>query len=226
MKLKRFFEYLTLGELKQLGIGGYEDYKEIQEEDYPEVVAHINLGLTKLYTRFPLLEKELVLETRLDKYVYLLSSKYAEASGNEDWYIQGEYNNDLIRVNSVYLGDTELSINDEFSPSTGVYLPSYNSIQIPFATGAEELTIIYRAQPEEVPLDLDFDIPIPDVLVEALLVYVEYRIRKGMGGEQGVALGQQALQMFEMFCNDVEKKNILNNADNSVCIRNKLGGWV
>ena len=60
MKLQKLFEHLTLGELKQLGIGGYEEYKAIQEKDYPEIVSHLNLGLINLYTRFPMLEKELL----------------------------------------------------------------------------------------------------------------------------------------------------------------------
>ena len=38
MKLQKLFEHLTLGELKQLGIGGYEEYKAIPEKDYPEIV--------------------------------------------------------------------------------------------------------------------------------------------------------------------------------------------
>ena len=223
MKLQKLFEYLTLGELKQLGIGGYEEYKAIQEKDYPEIISHLNLALMNLYTRFPLLEKELVLETRPDQQLYVLSSKYAEP--NEGWYIQGVYNDDLIRINSAYLGDTELPINDEYS-ATGIYLPSYNSIQIPFATGSEEISIIYRAKPEKVPLDLEYEIPLPEVLTEALLVFIEYRIRKSMGGEQGTVLGQQALQMYEMFCGEIERKNILNNADNSVCIRARERGWV
>ena len=212
-----------MGELKQLGIGGYEEYKAIQEKDYPEIISHLNLALMNLYTRFPLLEKELVLETRPDQQLYVLSSKYAEP--NEGWYIQGAYNDDLIRINSAYLGDTELPINDEYS-ATGIYLPSYNSIQIPFATGSEEISIIYRAKPEKVPLDLEYEIPLPEVLTEALLVFIEYRIRKSMGGEQGTVLGQQALQMYEMFCGEIERKNILNNADNSVCIRARERGWV
>ena len=223
MKLQKLFEHLTLGELKQLGIGGYEEYKAIQEKDYPEIVSHLNLGLINLYTRFPLLEKELVLETRPDQQLYVLSSKYAEP--NKGWYIQGANNDDLIRINSAYLGDTELPINDEYS-ATGIYLPSYNSIQIPFATGSEEISIIYRAKPEKVPLDLEYEIPLPEVLTEALLVFIEYRIRKSMGGEQGTVLGQQALQMYEMFCGEIERKNILNNADNSVCIRARERGWV
>ena len=223
MKLQELFECLTLGELKQLGIGGYEEYKAIQEKDYPEIISHLNLALMNLYTRFPLLEKELVLETRPDQQLYVLSSKYAEP--NEGWYIQGAYNDDLIRINSAYLGDTELPINDEYS-ATGIYLPSYNSIQIPFATGSEEISIIYRAKPEKVPLDLEYEIPLPEVLTEALLVFIEYRIRKSMGGEQGTVLGQQALQMYEMFCGEIERKNILNNADNSVCIRARGRGWV
>ena len=47
-----------------------------------------------------------------------------------------------------------------------------------------------------------------------------------MGGEQCTALGQQALQLYEMICGEIERKNILNNADNSVCVRARTRGWV
>ncbi|MGL5153866.1 MAG: hypothetical protein ACRC9H_02910 [Aeromonas veronii] len=225
MKLQKLFEYLTLGELKQLSIGGYEEFKAIQVADYPEVVNHVNLGLMNLYTRFPLLEKELVIRTKAMKQLYLLSSLYDEYSGNAEWYIQGKFDDDIVRVNAAYVGNTELAINDENSPFS-IYLPSYNSVQIPFSTGEEEVSIIYRAKPEEVTLDLECEIPIPDVLTEALLVYVEYRIRKSMGGESSIALSNQALQMYEMMCAEVERKNLLNNADNSTCIRARERGWV
>ena len=47
-----------------------------------------------------------------------------------------------------------------------------------------------------------------------------------MGGESGITLANQALQMYEMLCMEVERKNLLNNADNSVCIRASERGWV
>ena len=72
MKLSTIFSHLTFGELKQFGIGGYEDYKEIQPENYEEVVNHINLALLNLYTRFPILEKEDTFPTEIDKKTYPL----------------------------------------------------------------------------------------------------------------------------------------------------------
>ena len=50
MKLSYILQNLTYGELKQLGVGGFDD-GSIQPENYVEVIGHINLALQNLYTR-------------------------------------------------------------------------------------------------------------------------------------------------------------------------------
>ena len=55
MKLKEIFNQLTFGEFSQLNLGGAAS-GGITEENYAAVVAHINMGVTALHTRFLLRE--------------------------------------------------------------------------------------------------------------------------------------------------------------------------
>ena len=207
MKLSTIFSHLTFGELKQFGIGGYEDYKEIQVENYEEVVNHINLALLNLYTRFPLLEKEQTFKTEMGKTIYPLPE-------------------DCIRVNAVYCDNTELPLNDEYAESSA-FISSFNELQLPFATGAEDIFVIYRAEPVRVTgTSLTEEVVLPDSLLEALLAYVEYRVRKSQGGAEGTQLAMAAKQTYEMMCMEVEKRNVLNNADASTNIKPEINGWV
>ena len=214
MELSHIFNSLTFGELKQVGLGGFEDHKAIQPDDYFEVVNHINMGLIQLYTKFPIQEKEQILDTEPDKTMYPL-------------------NGDVLRVTGVWSSTgCEVPVNDEYK-ELSVYIPSPSTIQIPYATGFEQFCITYRAAPTpiKVPtapseLDLTQTVECPTYLVEALLAYVEYRVRKSQSGEQAVQLAMVAKQTFDALCMEIESRNILNNGDTSSCIKPALRGWV
>jgi len=207
MKLSTIFSHLTFGELKQFGIGGYEDYKEIQPDNYEEVVNHINLALLNLYTRFPILEKEDTFPTEEGKTLYPLPE-------------------DCIRVNAVFCDGTELPLNDEYA-ETSAFISSFNELQLPFATGSETIYVIYQAEPVPVTgTTLTEEVNLPDSLLEALLAYVEYRVRKSQGGQEGVQLAMAAKQTYEMMCVEIEKHNVFNSADASKNLKPELNGWV
>lgn len=207
MKLSTIFSHLTFGELKQFGVGGYEDFKAIQPENYEEIVNHIDLALLNLYTRFPILEKEHSFTTELDTTLYPLPE-------------------DCLRVNAVYCDSSELPINDEYAEASA-FISSYNQLQLPFATGTEQIYLIYRAEPVKLTgSSLDEEVSIPESLLEALLAYVEYRVRKSQGGPEGMQLAMAAKQNYEMFCEAVERRNVLNNADASTNMKPTMNGWV
>lgn len=228
MKLQEIFDALTMGELRQLSLGGYEDGMAISPDKYEEVVSHINMALMKLYGRFPILEKEVKLETRSDRYIYPLMTKYAQSSGNPDWFIDDQedaFTQDVLGIVSVFSNNEELPINNE-TKEYSVFTTAYNTLQIPFATGFEELAIIYKAAPAKVLPDPEVEVLLPDVLLEPLLAYVEYRVRKAMGSAESVGMAQAALQVYEMLCTEVEKHNLFGNSDNSDWCKFKLRGWV
>lgn len=235
MQLGYILQNLTYGELKQVGVGGHDD-GAIQPENYKEVIGHINLAMQNLYSRFPLDEKEFLLKTVLGKTIYQLTPNNA-ISQNLDGFILDTvtepFTGDILRIHSVFneVG-CEVPLND-MGDANSFYLPSYDKVQIPRAQSVATFAFIYRANPEvvtvpEVVTDLDLtqEVRLPQVLLEALLVYISYRIYKGQGGEQGTGLAQAAKQHYERLCLEVETGNLLNNASNNANLKPELNGWV
>jgi len=236
MKLSYILQNLTYGELKQLGVGGFDD-GSVQPENYVEVIGHINLALQNLYTRFPVNEKEIILKTDGTSTIYRVHSSYAISNNPTTGYlmdtVESPFKDDILRINAVYDAvGRNLAINDANSERS-VFIPSYDRIQIPYAILGQEFALIYRASHELIvvppitaDLDLDQDVYIPESLLEPLLVYVSYRIQKGQGGELGIGLASATKQHYEDLCLEVEVRNVLNNASNVMNIKPELGGWV
>tara|TARA_B110000503_G_C7167123_1_gene422481 strand:- start:219 stop:929 length:711 start_codon:yes stop_codon:yes gene_type:complete len=236
MKLSYILQNLTYGELKQLGVGGF-DNGSVKAENYIEVIGHINLALQNLYTRFPINEKEILLKTDGTKFSYRLHSDFNISANSSTGYLldttELPFENDILRIEGVYneIG-ISLPINDSNSQDS-VFIPSYDTIQIPYATLGQKFAVVYRAShkliqvPVEVSnLDLDQDVYIPESLLEALLVYVSYRIQKGTGGEAGISLAFATKKHYEALCFELETRNVFNPSGNIVNIKPQLGGWV
>lgn len=236
MKISDIFDQLTFGELKQIDVGGYEE-GEVQPSKYKELVNHINIALLQLYTRFPIDEKEFLLTPIAGQTFYNIEPDASYLTGV---HADGTttFDNDILRINAVFnQTGSELPLNDEFSEDS-VFLPTFKQIQIPLDR-ADTYSFIYRAKPaklvapvyvfESTPEDytdfLDTDVFLPEVLLEPLLAYVEQRVQKAKGGEAGLQQASIASQQFEILCEGVEKRNVLNNANNSTNIKLTLGGW-
>lgn len=235
MKLSYILENLTYGELKQIGVGGSKE-GGIQPDNYIEIINHINIALENLYTKFPIKEKELLMEAQLDVEQYHLHSSHAVSVDEDEGFIldsvEYPFTNDIIRINGIYDGDGyKLPLNDPSDPLS-VYLPSYDVIQIPTAIAGQRFAIIYRAgattiivPSDPTTLDLDQEVYLPKILLEPLLIYVYYRIQKGQGGEVGLALSIATKDAYNTAILDIERRNLLNNAANVTNIKPKLRGW-
>lgn len=230
MQIIELLEQLTFGELKSHDLGGYsrerKGTKEVKPEDYKEIVSHLNRGLLKLYTRFPILTKRLGISIREGVSLYQLKQHRAFSSGSADWYLRDSYEapflEDILRIEGVFdiCGD-ELPINDPHGANP-VYLPTPDMVQIPQPTSSE-LYIVYKAKPRKVPVpDItsdeqieafkNYDVYLPEVLQDALTYYVEYRVHKSRTSQEGVVQGQAALNNYEAACLDVEYKNLLHTS--------------
>ncbi|CAL9954643.1 virion structural protein [Vibrio phage D292] len=240
MKVSEIFQQLTYGELKQYGIGGFDE-KGVSEDDYPELTSHLNLALLKIYTRFPVLERELVLVPIFEKTMYEINSSNTFSSGNPDWFIQDTaempFTDDIVRMSTVFdQYGNEVPINDE-NADFSVFTPKHNTLQIPMNVSGS-LAVIYRAKPDTLvaPTEdddeatfaafLDTDVVVPEVLVEALFAYVEYRVAKSMGGESGLVQATAAKDLFERLCVEVEKQNLLNTTVTPTDLKPEIRGFV
>lgn len=215
MKLEDLFSRLSYGELSNLSIGN-EGRGSIREEDIPKVVAHTNDGLLRIYSRFVLSTKQLLVEQVRHITNYHLIPKFAESTGSDvEWpYIKDlpdeKFQGDLIRVLEVHDDRGELPLNDTGNPRS-LFTPYPQVLQVPEPRAGKPLSIEYQAR--HITLnneDLDQEILIPFVLEGALQSFVAYKIFSHMNGQDNQVKSQEHLNTYDGICIDVEARDLVN----------------
>lgn len=220
MKLQEIFEQLAYGELSQIRIG-QNDEGEVDETGYPTLVAHINLGLTTLYKRFPLKEGRLTLQLFLNRVTYPLTLAYAEsnaASGEIKHILDAAepFQDDILKVERVYTLDmSELGLNDE-SNLNSVFTPSAQILRVPTEITSihEELLVVYRANHPILKLvggyidPLVTEVELPYSHLEALLYFVASRTHNPIGMVNEFHAGNSWAAKFEQECQKLEQYNL------------------
>jgi hypothetical protein len=194
MNLADIFTALTYGELKSLSLGNFcaEDYESAPDPaHYAQIMSHISLGLTELYTRFMLRTDEIFVQQYEHIEIYSLTWPYAAtntASTQPDKYIldsaESPFLDNVLKVEECYNEIGEKLILNQSKEEESLFTPSFNTIQVPQPVSANVLGVLYRAnhprltyvkgmQPEEI------EIGLPWGLLEALLYYVGMRSFSG-----------------------------------------------
>jgi hypothetical protein len=201
MLVSEFKEYLAYGELSQLNVGDLLD----TSEHYPRMISSINLGLMELYKRFPVNLKEVNIQLYDEITEYVLHSSHVitnmPVNGDpKDYYILDDFNNDLIRIESVFddLGE-EIAINDE-TAEYSIFTIAHNIIKYAYPEDDSTLLIQYRASAVKLDSDADddSDIDIPPQFTEALVNYVAYRMFAAINMNSAEAVNYYA--KFEAAC--------------------------
>ena len=236
--LQRVFDDLLMGELSQVNLNG-EDSEEtgLGLQAKKTIVSHLNLGLVELYTKFPLLEREVVVQLYPELTHYHLDSNFAVSNTTSlepiKYIVDSEYypfTDDVLRVESCYseIGE-ELYINEP-SRDYSIFTPDYKSIQVPFAEEEITLTLIYRARHPVITYIDGMDanavnILIPPYLYEALLYYIAYRVHKARHNQEARADSLVYYQQFNQRCQEVERRNMVNNGGAGLTDLLDTNGW-
>lgn len=224
MLLKEVFDQLTYGELSQLALGTGSQ-GEIEEANYPRVLASVNLGLSALYKRFKLKEGQLTFPLTTEGNVYQIKA------------------NDLNKIEKVFtLEGTELSLNDGSDPYS-CFTPSINTLSVPLGivTGSmevpekyrtAEIQVIYRAGHPVVSVDdAGFDIEtatieLPYSHLEALLYFIASRLHNPIGMVNEFNAGNNWAAKYEMECERLKSQGLEINHEVDSHSRLRSNGWV
>lgn len=215
MKLEELLSRLSYGELSNLSIGN-EGRGSIKDEDLPKVIAHVNDGLLRIFSRFMLNQKQLLVEQVRHITNYHLIPKFAESSGSDEpWpYIKDlpdeHFTGDLIRILEVHGEQGEYVLNDKDDPRS-LFTPSPQILQVPFPKAGKPLFVQYQAR--HIILeneDLEQEITIPFVLEGALQSFVAYKIFSHMNGQDNQVKSQEHLNTYDGICTDVEARDLVN----------------
>lgn len=235
MLVSELMERLSHGPFSNLTIGNEGD-GTIKPDKVPAVIGYINDGLLRLYSRFNLSEKELILELKEEITSYKLHSKYAyskfvDGQTFEPYildYPHDKFEDDLIRILTVHrTGHVRLPLND-----TGVigslYTPMVDVLQVPDPWPGVPLFVAYQAMHPRIPV-AGFnaaEIVLPLVLEDALLNYTAHKVFAFMNGKEHVARAADLLTAYENICADVQDKDLVSASLSGTNIKFQSRGFV
>lgn len=231
MNLGELFTNLSLGELSNLSLGT-DGAGSIADVHKPKIIRHINAGLLRIYSRFILLEKILLVEQLEGKTTYPLRKEFAESeyvAGTSPYpYIKdlGEpFTDDVIKILGVY--DTlgrKLSINDD-DDAVSIFTPQGKVLQVPAPVPTALLSVNYQAKHPTVVNDPDQDINLPDVLEDALTEFVAWKVYSNINTQEAQAISQGHEANYEKICMEAVTFDLVNTSLSSSGNKFYKRGW-
>lgn len=205
MQLSEFLTSLSVGVLQNLAVGG-DGTGEIPAKYKSRVVNTINQGLVALYSRFNILEKEVIVRAYDNQTIYPLKRIYADTNTTvvpqkfiADT-VTSPFEEDVIKIMEVYdEAGCQLLLNDPAEECI-LFTPSLTTLQITKPVTGNSYFLIYQAFHPKLSMVPTQEIMLPLVLQEALEFYVAYKILSGMNGQEHAAKAAEHFANYERIC--------------------------
>lgn len=225
MNLRQLIDHLVQNNLYQFNMA--------KNEQFPAIINALNLELTQLYSRFPVLEKDVAFRRFPEISIYHLTRRYCRSNDESKElykYILDTKDNpflgDILKIENAYTESGQhIVLNDNNNPRAW-FTPSFDTIQIPNTTDIDtRIAIIgYKAKPEHIdPNTTDFekDIYIPSYLEEPMIYGITMRVAERLPTQTGMQVVQMAQAKYKELCDNVDTLNLFH--ENNVSTNIKLG---
>ena len=234
MKLARIFEYLSQGELAQHYVAE-SSCGSIEPENYHKLIPNINMALLELYKRFPVNRKSVLISVSSGRTNYPLREKYAVSSSipSSSKYIldtpEDPFKGDILLIEDVVDESGIVLYLNEDTTLYSIYTPVFDTVTIPAPEDGQFLEVGYRAAPEHIPsVGIDpeeYDVLLPPVMLEALLLYVYSKYHTGLDEQIVEGTRVNFTREFERSVKRIEFGTMINktNHRNTKFVQN---GWV
>ena len=173
-----------------------------------QIIRYTNLGLTDLYSRFPLDNKEFLLSVVAATSIYNLPSDFMSVSSA---FTPMKYHRDLegklAKENDVSEDLIELELNVT-NATNSLYFPNPGKVQVPYPVEGQLISVLYRANPISLTIaDLLNDIGIAEQYYNALQYFV---VNLGfMGNHGGTELDSHIyFQRYQQACSLLENQGL------------------
>lgn len=233
MNIEDLFRSLSYGELSNLSLA-VEGTGTIVEEKQPAIIHHANEALTRLYTRFVLKEKTVLLELVGHITSYALEERFAQSRAPVDGvphpYIVDSADDpfiaDVVKVYAAYDNDgCQLPLNDEEHPLS-LFTPQAAVVQVPNAKTGAMLSLAYQALHPKLKLEDGPGIELPVVLQEALTAYIAYKVFSNMSTPEAGAKALEHLSRYDSVCQEAIDRDMVNSSISLTNTRFAKRGWV
>ena len=225
MNLRQLIDHLVQNNLYQFNMA--------KNEQFPAIINALNLELTQLYSRYPVLEKDVAFRRFPEISLYHLTRRYCRSNDESKElykYILDTKDNpflgDILKIENAYTESGQhIVLNDNNNPRSW-FTPSFDTIQIPNTTDIDtRIAIIgYKAKPEHIdPNTTDFekDIYIPSYLEEPMIYGITMRVAERLPTQTGMQVVQMAQAKYKELCDNVDTLNLFH--ENNVSTNIKLG---
>ena len=215
-------------------------YGELQnvytEEKLPQLISFINLGLIQIYSKLPIIEKQVTIQEYPQISLYKLSSMYARhnhLSKVKHKYIldtpDNPFTDDVLFITGICdENGFAIPLNDEHHRRS-IFISSYDTIQIPNADENEAVFVIYRAKPRCInpeTKNLNQEVELPDYLLEALTAFVGFKAHQAIGSQESLAASQAFYQRFTELINQAITDNIAGDGVLPTNIKPRMRGYI
>lgn len=234
MKVEDLFKQLSHGELRNLSMAN-EGNGTIRTSDIPALTDYTNDGLTSLYTRFCLRERDLLIEQKIHITNYHLLSRFSASNPDREptdyGYIidlpNDPYMDDAIKILAVFdQNGRERPLNDS-EHLMSFFTPYPTVLQIPAPVGGEPIGVHYQAKHPVLEYGvLTSTIDLPAVLQPALKSYVAHKVYLHMNTQENSAKAQEHFASYEAICVQVEGKDAANMSSSTTNTNFERNGWV
>lgn len=231
MKQSQLLQKLSFMELSDLSQAG-EGNGVITQPLRNRVISIANDGLLDLHTRFALLNKELILQTREGLNRYYLRQVHALTSTDPDSekYIvdteEDPFLGDLTRVDRILNSEgCPVWLNDHEKETGNLFqMLSFDSlyVQNPSLT----LKVFYRARHQELDDDDDAEINLPPMYEQALRSFIGWKVYAGQKTQESQIKAQQLEVQYTNHLQGLIDANITNEYSPDHNERFEKGGWM
>lgn len=235
MNLQDFYKKLANGRLSNTSMVEDSGGLIIKVAHRTKVIDAINEGLIRLYTRFILNEKDVVIGLKDSITSYRLNSLYSESLAPQvgveyPYILDGDsevFINDVIRIMAVYDNDgVKLPLNNA-TESTSVFTPVFDTVRISDPITDQRITVVYQAKHATLvntsPLQ---EIILPDTLYGALEAYVAYLLFADINSDDAKLKSDKQLMRYEEICGDVILTDTVSSTTLQSNIKFMNRGWV
>ena len=233
MNLEKLFAQLSMGALANLNYSE-EGMGTIAEQHRQAVTMFTNEALLRLYSRFILLTKDLLIEQYSHITNYHLRKRFALSNcshtAKQVPYIidlpEDPFTEDVIKILQVCDSCGRVLPLNDAEHINSVYTPQAKILQVPRPVGGVALNIMYQARHPEIGEDLEQVIDVPDVLVSALHAYIGYQAFGSVNTEASLMKSQEQLALYETLCQEAEDKDLVSTSISSTNVRFNKRGWI
>ena len=235
MNVDELYSRLSYGELSNLSMA-LDGNGSIEETSQPKIINAANEALLRLYSRFVLKQRDVLVEMVEHITNYHLLRRFTESQGNptEEPYLyikdllKERFEQDVIKILEVYdsRDNYQLPLNDA-ERSDSLFTPQANVLQVPRPQDGVCLSVMYQARhPKLYVDDTEQEIELPDVLEGALMAYIAYKVYSQINTQEAQGIAQGHAANYEAVCLEAVDRDLVSTSVATTNTRFYKRGWI